>query len=137
MGGMRAQTTDGSFGLLHDYMINSMAQALGITAEQLQTRLEAGETMWTIAQNQGMGAETFSQLMTQARTDAINQAVADGTITQAQADFMSSRASNQWPDGYGPGSTNCDGSGIQAGRSGTGRGMARGRGMGMGFQTTP
>lgn len=137
MGGMRAQASDGSYGLLHNYMINTMAQALGTTAEQLQTRLDAGETMWTIAQEQGMSAETLSQLMTQARTDATNQAVADGTITQAQADFMNSRGSNQWPDGYGPGSTNCDGSGIQAGSSGNGRGMARGRGMGMGFQTTP
>lgn len=133
MGGMRAQTTDGTYGPLHEYTINSMAQALGLTAEQLQARLDAGETMWTIAQEQGISAETFTQLMTQARTDALDQAVADGTLTQEQANFMRGRMSNMWPEGYGPGSANCDGTGIQAGRSGAGRGMARGRGMGGGW----
>ena len=139
MGGMRGQASDGSSGLLHEYMINTMAQSLGLTAEQLQTRLDAGDTMWTIAQEQGISAETLTQLMAQARTDALSQAVADGTITQSQADFMGSQGANQWPEGYGPGSANCDGSGTQAGSNGNGRGMARGRGMGRGMsiQTAP
>lgn len=131
MGDMRGQqTTDGTYGPLHEYLVNSMAQALGLTAEQLRARLDAGETMWTIAQEQGISAETFNQIMTQARTDALDQAVANGALTQEQADFMGSQGANLWPEGYGPGSANCDGSGIQAGRSGAGRGMARGRGMG-------
>jgi uncharacterized membrane protein len=129
MGGMRAQTSDGAYGPLHEYLINTMAQALGLTAEQLQARLDAGETMWTIAQEQGISAETFSQLMTQARADSIDQSEASGALTQEQANFMRGRMSNMWPEGYGPGSANCDGTGIQAGRSGAGRVMARGRGM--------
>ena len=139
MGGMRAQASDGTYGPLHEYLINSMAQALGLTAEQLQARLDSGETMWTIAQEQGISADTFTQLMTQARTDAIDQAEASGALTQEQANFMRGRTSNMWPEGYGPGSANCDGTGIQAGRSGAGRGMARGRGMGgqLNGQATP
>jgi len=139
MGGLRAQASDGTYGPIHEYLLNTMAQALGMTAEQLQTRLDGGETLWTIAQEQGISAESFNQLMTQARTDALDQAVASGALTQEQADFMRSQGANLWPEGYGPGSANCDGTGIQAGRSGAGMGMARGRGMGAQWnsQATP
>ena len=47
---------------------------------------EAGETAWTIAQEQGLTADAFGELMTQVHTDALAQAVADGLLTQEQAD---------------------------------------------------
>lgn len=130
MGGLRGQASDGTYGPIHEYLLDTMAQALGMTAEQLQTRLDGGETLWTIAQEQGISAESFNQMMTTARAEALNQAVANGALTQEQANFMRGQGANQWPEGYGPGSANCDGTGVQAGRNGAGRGMARGRGMG-------
>lgn len=118
MGAIAAQSADG-YGLMHDEMIAAFAQALSMTPEELQARLDAGDTMWTIAQEKGLSADQFTQLMQQARSAAFQQAVADGTLTQAQADWMQQRMNRNYPDGYGPGSANCDGSGIrQGGRGG-------------------
>ncbi len=93
----------GEFGPLHTYMINAFAQALGLTPEALNTRLQAGDTLWVIAQEKGMTTEQFQQMITTARTTALNQAVADGVITQAQADFMLSRMNTIMGNGFGPG----------------------------------
>jgi hypothetical protein len=118
MGMLAGQSTTG-YGLMHDEMIAVFAQALSLTPEELQARLDAGETMWAIAQEKGLSADQFTQLMQQARTTALQQAVADGTLTQAQADWMQQRMGPNYPEGYGPGSANCDGSGIrQGGRGG-------------------
>jgi hypothetical protein len=118
MSAMGAQST-GGYGLMHDEMIAAFAQAFNITPEQLQARLDAGEILWTIAQEKGLSADQFTQLMQQARSAALQQAVADGTLTQAQAGWMQQRMNGNYPDGYGPGSANCTGSGVrQGGRGG-------------------
>ena len=91
------------YGPLHDYMFNAFAQALGITPEELETRRQAGDTLWVIAQEKGLTAEQFQEVMTTARTNAANQAVADGVITQEQADFMLQRMGRMMGNGAGPG----------------------------------
>jgi len=78
-------------GLLHDGMIAVYAQKLGISVDDLNARLTKGETMAQIAYSKGLTAAQFSALMINARTQAIDQAVKDGTLTQAQADWMSQR----------------------------------------------
>jgi uncharacterized membrane protein len=118
MGALAGQSA-GGYGLMHDEMIAAFAQALNISPEALQARLDAGDTMWAIAQEKGLSADQFTQLMQQARNASLQKAVADGTLTQAQADWMQQRMQGNYPDGYGPGSANCDGSGIrQGGRGG-------------------
>jgi hypothetical protein len=100
----------GEYGPLHDYMYTAFAQALGLTPEELETRRQAGDTLWDIAQEQGLTAEQFQAMMTTARTSAINQAVADGVITQAQADWMLERMNQM--QGYGVGDGSCPGGGM-------------------------
>ena len=78
-------------GLLHDVMVAAFAEKIGLTVEEINTKLEAGETMWTIAEAQGIAAADFPQLITDVHTAALEKAVADGTITQAQADAMKAR----------------------------------------------
>lgn len=78
-------------GILHDTMISVYAQKLGISVDDLNARLAKGETMAQIASAQGLTAEQFTSLMTDARAQAIDQAVKDGTLTQAQADWMKQR----------------------------------------------
>jgi hypothetical protein len=75
-------------GLLHEYMFNSLSQAFGLTSEELQSRYDAGETPWQIAESLGLSAEKFNDLMIEARTAAINQALADGVIAPEQANWM-------------------------------------------------
>lgn len=101
-------------GPLHTYMINAFAQALGITPTDFEARRDAGQTAYQIAQSLGFSADQIPALLRNARTQALNAAVADGVITQQQADWMKSRA-------VGMGSGICDGTGR-----GAGMGMGRG-----------
>jgi hypothetical protein len=107
----------GQEGPLHDVMVASMAKALGMDAATLEQRLDAGETMWQVAQSKGLSADQFNTAMQQARTDALKQAVADGTITQAQADRMAQHmGQGLGATGRGLGSGPCGGTGTPMGR---------------------
>ena len=110
-------------GILHDSMIAVFAQKLGLSVNDLNARLAKGETMAQIASSKGLTAEQFTALMTDARTQAIDQAVKAGTLTQAQADWMKIRGGATGSDGVGR---------MGAGQRGAGRGM---RGNGAGFGT--
>lgn len=104
-GGMGMHAWDGDVdNPLHDVMIAAMADALDVSVDELESRLEAGETMADIAAEQGLDQEAFFTLMQEARTAAIEQALEDGTITQEQADFMLERMGgfNGSPDGDCP-----------------------------------
>jgi len=84
--------SDSNYPPMHEYMEEAWAKALGLSHEELEERLANGETMWSIAQAQGITQEKFGELMLQARTEALNKMVADGTLTQEQADLMINRA---------------------------------------------
>ena len=114
-GGMMGGNRTGVEGPLHEYMIAAFAEALGLTPEELETRRDAGETLWQIAESQGISQEQFGTLWTDARTAALEQAVADGVITQEQADWMIQRMAQQQAAGFGPGSGACTGAGPAGG----------------------
>ena len=92
-------------GYLHTYMVTAFAEKLGLKVDDINTRLAAGETMYDIAIADGVKAEDFQALMVEVRTAALDAAVKDGVITQAQADWMKSRGFGQ--GGYGMGTGNC------------------------------
>ncbi len=94
-------------GPMHDYMINAVAQALGITPQELGTRLQTGDSPWVIAQEKGLTKEQFQEKLTTAFTTALNQAVSAGVITQAQADFMRQHMGAMLTNGFGPGFGGC------------------------------
>lgn len=75
-------------GIMHDYMISAFAKAIGLTVEEVDTRLAKGETFKEIAIAQGTAEADLPALANQVRKAALDQAVADGIITQAQADQM-------------------------------------------------
>jgi hypothetical protein len=108
--GMLGQTqlADGGYGPMHEYMIDAFAEAFGISPDELNSRLVAGESMWQIAEAYGFGSEEFSAMRLEARDYALQQAVQAGTITQEQAEWMSQRMNRM--GGYGSGA--CDGSGL-------------------------
>jgi len=93
-----ANTADGE-GILHDYMIAVYADQLNITVSDLEARLDSGETMAQIAISTGLTFEQFRTLMVEVRTQAIEQALNDGLLTQAQADWMSQHGVGQMAGG--------------------------------------
>lgn len=121
----QASTPVAPLGFLHDEMVTVFAEELGLTVDDINTRLTAGETMAQIAYSTGMSASDFRTLMTDVRTKAIDLAVKNGTITQEQADWMNTRGNGMMRGGAGFG-----------GGAGPGRG-ARGAGAGYGNGTGP
>jgi hypothetical protein len=90
-------------GFLHDEMVTAFAQKLGVSVDDLNARLAKGETMAQIASSKGLSADQFTTMMTEARTQALDQAVKDGKITQAQADWMKQRGGMMGGRGAGMG----------------------------------
>jgi hypothetical protein len=102
-------------GILHDGMIAVYAEKLGISVADLNTRLANGETIAQIAAEKGLTAEQFTALMQDARSQAIDQAVKAGTLTQEQGDWLKTRGAGM----------------MGAGQRSAGRGGMRGQGTGM------
>lgn len=82
-------------GYLHAEMVTVYAQALGITEDELNTRLESGETIPQIAYSLGMTSDQIQTLIADARPKAIDLALANGTLTQEQADWLKQTGYNQ------------------------------------------
>jgi uncharacterized protein YidB (DUF937 family) len=68
-----------------------MATALGMTAEDLQKELKSGKTIEQIAKEKGISLDTVSAALKQTISDALAKAVADGKMTQEEADRVTSR----------------------------------------------
>ena len=90
MGANQAQAQNQD-GYLHEDLIPFYAENLGLSVDELNTRLANGETLSQIALANGMTFEELHSLMTEARTAALQQSVTGGTLTQAQADWMAQR----------------------------------------------
>jgi hypothetical protein len=96
MGGANANAGDG---ILHDYMIAAYAEKLNIPVADLEARLANGETMAQIAISTGLTFDQFRTLRAEVRAQAIEQALNDGVLTQAQADWMSQHGAGQMAGG--------------------------------------
>lgn len=65
-----------------------LAAVLGITAEELAAAKEAGASIDELIAEAGLDKETVRTEMKDAITEAVEQAVTDGTLTQEQADLI-------------------------------------------------
>lgn len=106
-GGMMGAGWDGDYGPMHEYMIPALAEGLGLTAEELQARIDAGETPYEVAVSLGFSAEEIQTIFTTAHAQALQAAVDAGIITQEQADWMSTHMQQRRGNGYGAGAGNC------------------------------
>lgn len=117
-------------GPMHEYMEQAMADALGLSMDEFETRHDAGETFYQIALDEGFKAEEIPALMQAARAEALDAAAADGVISQEQADWMGSRGFGRGGMMGGKGNGECpmyDGGEVPSGQFGPGM-MNGGRG---------
>jgi hypothetical protein len=70
---------------------DEVAALLGMTAEQIQAERQAGKSLAQIAQSKNVPTEKLVETMLSAKKTALQQAVTDGKLTQAQADLMVER----------------------------------------------
>jgi len=106
-----------------------IAETLGITTEQLYAERAAGKTLAQIAKDKGVSEQQLTDAVLAELEDFTDQAVKDGRITQAQADWAQAQAKAMVPlmlnAPFGPG-------GMQ-GYGGRGHGRGFGRGFGGAF----
>ena len=131
-GAMMGGQVDGDEGPMHDGMVAYFAEKLDLSADVVEGRLDAGETMWQIAELQGMAAADFTALMQDARNAGVDAAVQAGLMTQERADWMNQRSQDMpmFQEGFDP--EDCPMYGGSAAGPQAGYGMRGGRGGGMG-----
>ena len=121
----------GGFGY-HGTMSGLLAEALGMTLDQLSAALAEGKTIVEIAADKGVSLEDLVAALIAPRAEYLSQAVANGDLTQEQADWMLEemtehmtwRLENMGIGSYG------GGCGMSGGAwQGGGRGYRGGRGM--------
>ncbi|MDF1500999.1 MAG: hypothetical protein P1P76_11065 [Anaerolineales bacterium] len=86
-----------------------LAKALGMSVEEFEAARADGVTLAALAAENDVPLEDLQAVMHEARAEAIKDALADGAITQEQADWLLERGAM----GYGPGTAQglCDGTG--------------------------
>jgi hypothetical protein len=119
MGGGR-----GGYGPIHDYVEQALAAKLGLTEAQVEEQLAAGKSMYQIVLDKGIAEADAPALLTEVHKTAFAKVVADGVLTQAQADTMLQRMS---ADGFN--FANCPMGGARP-QDGTGYGSGGRRGNG-------
>ncbi len=80
-----------------------MEEVLGLTMDELQAAREEGVSIKDLLAEQGLDREAIQEAMQNAHNEAITQAVADGVITQAQADALSDGEGFGGRGGFFPG----------------------------------
>lgn len=68
--------------------LDALAQALGMSADELKAELKQGKKIADIAQEKGITMEQLRQKVLEAKIQIIQQAAKDGKITQDRADKM-------------------------------------------------
>ena len=85
---------------MHPYMVDALAEALDLTPEAVQERLGASETPWEIAVSSGLNEEQARKVLSDAHIAALDAAVADGAISQEQADWIRDRMQWRWENDF-------------------------------------
>jgi len=114
-GGMRGGLISGEEGPYHEFMMEAFAEAIGLSVNEIENRLASGESMWQIAASMDLTVEEISDIMSQVRSEMVEKAIADGTLTQEEADLMEQHKQGRSAGGFGPGYGNCMGDGSFGG----------------------
>lgn len=92
--GARAGWMNGGprLGVLSDYediLDNALAKVLNLSVSEIQAARDSGTTWVELANQQGVSLDDLQSAIAESHQAMIDQALADGAITQAQADAMS------------------------------------------------
>ena len=85
----------------------AITQLLGMSQQDIYAARSSGKTLAEIAKEKGVTDQQLIDAMLSSRQEVINQAVKDGRITQAQAEWMLSNMKTMAPqminNSFGPG----------------------------------
>ena len=78
----------GASGGMHTFVREALADAFGLTSDELTAEVGGGKTLAQIAEEKGVSRTDLLAILETAHQDALAQAVADGYLTQEQADSI-------------------------------------------------
>ncbi len=85
----------GVFGRAEAADLSAVAEALGLTADELKTQLKEGKTIAGIAEDKGVEAQMLIDAQKAAIEKRVNEALQAGKLTQEQADKQLAAAGEQ------------------------------------------
>jgi hypothetical protein len=91
---------EGEEGLMHESMIDSLAESLALTPQEIEARHDAGESIWEIAEGEGLSDEEIRELMFSSHYAALEDAVLEGLLNQEQAEWMNEHMNQMWDGDY-------------------------------------
>jgi len=110
----------------YDYVESVLKDNLGMTDAEITAGLSSGKTMYAFAQEKGMTEDQFKAALLEERNKAVDNAVADGTITTEEGFSLKETLKNNLDT--------CTGvPGQRLGRNGSG--AVRGNGQGTGHMS--
>lgn len=104
----------------YETMISDKAETLGVSVDDLKADLAEGKTFLEIAEAQGLTSDDLHEVMTTQATARINQRVANGNLTQEQANERLANMAERQGDCTGEGPLG-QGNGQGAGQNGQGQ----------------
>lgn len=78
--------------------LEAAAEALGTTAEELRTALEGGRSLADVAAEKGMSTDALVEALVEAAKAHLAEHVADGSLTQEQADARAAELTERITD---------------------------------------
>ena len=110
-----------SGGGMHAAVWQTLTETLGMTSDELTTELQdGGKTLAEVAADKGVSSADLVAALESAHQQSLDQAVADGVLTQEQADSILANMAGRYEwmlenmaagsgAGYGPGAGGCRG----------------------------
>ena len=75
-------------GGMHALVWNGLADAIGLTPDELNAELASGKTLTQIAETKGVSQEQLAVALEKSVKAGLDKAIADGVLTQEQAEQM-------------------------------------------------
>lgn len=89
--GLQGDQGKGYFSIDKESVHAHLAEVLGISLDEFEAAIAEGETLFSLAERYDVDFEALRQVMLEAHKEALEDAVAEGKITQEQADWMLER----------------------------------------------
>lgn len=80
----------------------ALAELLGMSVQEFEEAMAQGKTPWQLAEERGIDLDEFREGMLDAFKKILAQAVADGVLTQEQANWMLEEMEEHLEDGEWP-----------------------------------
>lgn len=79
---------ESNFTPLHTRMVDSIAEASGLTLEEIEARIKTGEHLFSIAIDAGVSQEDYFQLMVDTRSSYLEGTVEEGQLYETDYQWM-------------------------------------------------